>query len=570
MKLTEKSLQQIFREAITKLQPDFNAWDKLFIQKASNEKFGDYQTNFAMVSAKDFAQAPRQTAQQIIDNFPQNNLVKKLEIAGPGFINIYLSESYLEDLVIKLGEEDFDFSWLDRAGQVVIDYSSPNIAKRMHIGHLRSTVIGDSLKRIYRYLGYQVVADNHIGDWGTQFGKLIVGYRNWLQQAAYKANPIDELERIYVKFSIESEQDESLQAAARRELKKLHEGDAENLRLWREFIDVSLNEYNKIYQRLNISFDEYRGESFYHEMMPGIIELLKNKNLAKSSQDALVVFFDEAENLHPCLVQKKDGAYLYATSDLACLKHKRDHYDLNKAIYVTDERQQTHFRQIFKIAEMLDWQIKTEHVWFGIMRFQDGIFSSRKGNVIRLQELLDEAVKRVRAVIEEKNPGLPTAEKELVAEKIGVGAIKYADLSKNPQSMVIFDWDKMLSFEGNTAPYLQYTHARIKSVFRKAAQQQIQLDPKKLHLADELDHALALKLSQFPDAVLKAAENCKPNIIADYLFDLGQKFNSYYNQKPFLKAEKQAQNSRLLLADKTAEILAQGLDLLGIEAVDRM
>ncbi|MFO7896603.1 MAG: arginine--tRNA ligase [Candidatus Cloacimonadales bacterium] len=570
MKLTEKSLEQLFIKAIINLKPDFNAWDKLFIQKASNDKFGDYQTNFAMVSAKDFAQAPRQSAQQIIDNFPQNNLVEKLEIAGPGFINIYLQKSYLEELVTKLGEEDFDFSWLERAGQVVIDYSSPNIAKRMHIGHLRSTVIGDAIKRIYRYLGYQVVADNHIGDWGTQFGKLIVGYRNWLQRAAYETNPIDELERIYVKFSIEAEQDESLNDAARLELKKLHEGDAENLRLWREFIDVSLNEYNKIYQRLDISFDQYRGESFYHEMMPEIIELLKNKNLAESSQEALVVFFDEAENLHPCLVQKKDGAYLYATSDLACLKHKRDHYDLNKAIYVTDERQQTHFKQIFKIAEMLGWQIKTEHVWFGIMRFQDGIFSSRKGNVIRLQELLDEAVKRVRAVIEEKNPDLPTAEKELVAEKIGVGAIKYADLSKNPQSMVIFDWDKMLSFEGNTAPYLQYTHARIKSVFRKAAQQQIQLDTKKLHLADELDHALALKLSQFPDAVLKAAESCKPNIVADYLFDLGQKFNSYYNQKPFLKAEKQAQNSRLLLASKTAEILAQGLDLLGIEAVDRM
>jgi arginyl-tRNA synthetase len=304
--------------------------------------------------------------------------------------------------------------------------------------------------------------------------------------------------------------------------------------------------------------------------MPKIIELLKSKDLAQSSQDALVVFFDEAENLHPCLVQKKDGAYLYATSDLACLQYKQEHYNLNKAIYVTDERQQTHFKQIFKIADMLGWDVDTEHVWFGIMRFKDGIFSSRKGNVIRLEELLDESVKRVRAVIETKNPDLPTAEKELVAEKIGVGAIKYADLSKNPQSMVIFDWDKMLSFEGNTAPYLQYTHARIKSVFRKAAQQQIELEPAQLHLADKLDHGLAIKLSQFPEAVVKAAESCKPNIIADYLFDLGQKFNSYYNQKPFLKAEKEAQNSRLLLAGKTAEILAQGLDLLGIEAVDRM
>jgi arginyl-tRNA synthetase len=506
MKLCEKSLEILFKQAIAKINPEFSAWETLFIQKASNEKFGDYQTNFAMTSAKEFQQAPRKTAEQIVENFPENKMIEKLEIAGPGFINIYLKDSYLSNLVAKMGEEDFEFDFLDREGKVIIDYSSPNIAKRMHIGHLRSTVIGDAIKRIYWYLGYDVIADNHIGDWGTQFGKLIIGYRNWLDEEKYKENPIEELERIYVKFANEAEKNEELNNQAREELKKLHNGDKENLRLWKEFIQVSLDEYNKIYNRLNITFDEYRGESFYHDMMPSIIELLKEKKLAKYSQDALVVFFPEEENLHPCIVQKKDGAYLYATSDLACLQYKKDHYQLNKAIYVTDERQQTHFRQIFKISDMLGWQINKEHIWFGIMRFQDGIFSTRKGNVIRLEELLDESVKRVRAVIEEKNPELPEEEKATVAEKIGVGAIKYADLSRNPQSMVIFDWDKMLSFEGNTAPYLQYTHARIKSVFRKATEQEIIFDVQNLKLLDEYDHTLALKLSQFPYAVLKAGE----------------------------------------------------------------
>ncbi|MCK4956347.1 MAG: arginine--tRNA ligase, partial [Candidatus Cloacimonetes bacterium] len=407
MKLCEKKLELLFMEAIKKIKPEYSEWDKLFIQKASNEKFGDYQTNFAMISSKIFNQNPRQTAQEIITNFPENEMIEKLEIAGPGFINIYLSNRYLSEVVSHLGKEEVDFSFLNREGDVIIDYSSPNIAKRMHIGHLRSTVIGDSIKRIFKYLGYNVVADNHIGDWGTQFGKLIIGYRNWLDEAKYKENAIEELERIYVKFAQEAEENPELNDLARKELKKLHDGDEENLRLWQEFIQVSLDEYNKVYDRLNISFDEYRGESFYHDMMPGIIDLLKEKGLARFSQDALVVFFEEEENLHPCIVQKKDGAFLYSTSDLACLQHKKDNYNLNKAIYVTDERQQTHFKQFFKISDMLDWKINKEHIWFGIMRFQDGIFSTRKGNVIRLEELLDESVKRVRQVIEEKNPNLP-------------------------------------------------------------------------------------------------------------------------------------------------------------------
>lgn len=570
MELCEILLKRLFKESITNFKPEFELWNRLFIQRASNEKFGDFQTNFAMTSSGVMKQNPRQTAQNIIDNFPENELVEKLEIAGPGFINIYLKDDFLIHRLKNSENKKYDFSFLDRDGDVIIDYSSPNIAKRMHIGHLRSTVIGDSIKRIYRFLGYKVIADNHIGDWGTQFGKLIIGYRNWLDETKYAENAIEELERIYVKFANEADEHPELNNQAREELKKLQDGDAENYRLWQEFIKVSLDEYNKVYNRLNISFDEYRGESFFHEMMPGIIDLLKEKKLAQQSEDALVVFFEEEDNLHPCLVQKKDGAFLYATSDLACLQHKKDNYSLNKVIYVTDERQQTHFKQIFKISEMLDWKINKEHIWFGIMRFADGIFSTRKGNVIKLEDLLDEAVSRVRKVIDEKNPDLPEAEKDLVAEKIGVGAIKYGDLSKNPQSMVIFDWDRMLSFEGNTAPYLQYTYARIRSVFRKAEANKIEIDNASLKLYDEVDRSLAMKIMQFPNVVVKAGEVFKPNIIADYLFELGQKFNSYYANKPFLNADPDERNSRLVLASKTADILKQGLDLLGIESVERM
>jgi len=356
MELCEILLKRLFKQAVTTFKPDFEQWNKLFIQRASNEKFGDYQTNFAMTSSGIMKQNPRQTAQNIVDSFPENELVEKLEIAGPGFINIYLKNDFLTKRLRNSENEKYDFSFLEREGDVIIDYSSPNIAKRMHIGHLRSTVIGDAIKRILRYLGYNVIADNHIGDWGTQFGKLIIGYRNWLDETKYTENAIEELERIYVKFANEAEEHPELNDQAREELKKLQAGDADNYKLWQEFIKVSLDEYNKVYDRLNISFDEYRGESFFHDMMPGIIDLLKEKKIAKLSEDALVVFFEEEDNLHPCLVQKKDGAYLYATSDLACMKHKKDNYNLNRAIYVTDERQQTHFKQIFKISEMLDWR----------------------------------------------------------------------------------------------------------------------------------------------------------------------------------------------------------------------
>lgn len=561
-KIFENTIKKIYNEKETK---------KVEVSVATNEKFGDFQTNFAMMNSKIIGKKPRDIAQEVLDNLEENNVIEKLEIAGPGFINIFLKSEYLGELLKKSRTEKYDFSFLNREGDVIIDFSSPNIAKRMHIGHLRSTIIGDSIARIYKYLGYHMIADNHIGDWGTQFGKLIIGYRRWLDKEAYKENPIEELERVYVEFSKLSETDPELEEEARLELKKLQDGDPENFALWKEFIKVSLDEYDKLYKRLDVHFDTYYGESFYHPMMQGVVEELVEKGLAVEDEGAKVVFFPEEENLFPCIVQKKDGAFLYSTSDIATIKFKRDTYKINKLIYLTDERQQDHFKQFFKITDMLGWNVEKHHIWFGIMRFADGVFSTRKGNVIRLEQLLDEGKKRAYDIVQEKNPNLSEEEKDQIAEIVGVGAIKYADLSQNRQSPIIFEWDKILTFEGNTAPYLQYSYARIQSILRKAESEGKNIDYNKdIKIEDKIERTLADHIAAFPMAVLKASETFKPNIIADYLFELSKKFNSFYNNCPILNQEDEILYSRALIAKITGETIKDGLSLLGIKTLDRM
>ena len=405
-------------------------------------------------------------------------------------------------------------------------------------------------------------------EYASAYYNLGVAYSN---QKNYEEDPIEELERIYVKFSEESKNDPELESIAREELRKLQSGDERNNRLWHEFIDISLKEYDKIYKRLNITFDLYNGESFYNDMMPGIIKILKENGLAKEDNGAQVVFFEEEENLHPCIVQKTDGAFLYATSDLATIKYRKENYDINKIVYVTDERQQDHFRQIFKITEMLEWNEEKSHVWFGIMRFADGIFSSRKGNVIKLTDLLDEAVKRAYEIVNIKNPLLSEEEKQNIAEIVGVGAVKYADLSQNRQSAIIFEWDKILSFEGNTSPYLQYVYARVQSLLKKAKEQNINDLGDKIILKEATERTLALALLQFPNVVISAANSYKPNLVADYIFETAKKFNTFYNAIPILREEDGVMlKSRLLLAERTGKVIKDGLELLGIKTVDRM
>ncbi|MEG0817341.1 arginine--tRNA ligase [Cetobacterium sp.] len=566
----EKQIEKILLETVNNLYAD-KELKPVEITVATNEKFGDFQSNFAMMNSKIIGGNPRAIAENIVNNLVVNEVIDKIEIAGPGFLNIFLKDSLLGDIVKKISKEKYEFNELNMKGDVIIDYSSPNIAKRMHIGHLRSTIIGDSIKRMYKFLGYNVVADNHIGDWGTQFGKLIIGYRNWLNQDAYKENAIEELERVYVEFTKQSEEHPELEDQAREELKKLQDGDQENYRLWQEFIKVSLDEYEKLYSRMGITFDTYYGESFYHNLMPGVVAELEEKKIAVEDQGAKVVFFAEEDKLHPCIVQKKDGAFLYATSDIATVKFRLGNYDVNKLIYVTDERQQDHFRQFFKITDMLGWNVEKQHVWFGIMRFADGVFSTRKGNVIRLEELLDEGKRRAYEIVNEKNPELSAEEKDNIAEIVGTGAIKYADLSQNRQTAVIFEWDKILSFEGNTAPYLQYSYARIKSILRRAEEQNKVLNENvTITFADKAERNLAHHLTQFPTVILKAAESCRPNLVADYLFELSKKFNSFYNSCPILNQEDKILYSRLLLAERTAAVLKEGLNLLGINTLERM
>ena len=574
MELLTIKLKKLFSENINNIfGADYT--EKVDIQNSTKREFGDFQTNFAMVSSKLIGKNPREIASTLVDNFKENDIIEKLEIAGPGFINIYLKNNFLNEELKKVENEKYDFSFLNTDKTIIIDYSSPNIAKRMHIGHLRSTIIGDSIKRTLQFLGFHTLADNHIGDWGTQFGKLIVAYKNWLNKKSYEEDPIGELERIYVQFSDEAKKNPALEDEAREELKKLQLGDEENQKLWKEFIDISLKEYNKIYDRLGVNFDYYYGESFYNDMMPAVLEELKEKGIAREDQGALVVFF-ENDKLPPAIVQKKDGSFLYTTSDLATMKFRKDELNVDEAVYLTDDRQQNHFKQVFEIGEMLGepYNYKKTHVVFGIMRFGDGmIFSSRSGNIIRLVDLLDEAKTQVKKVIDEKNPDIPEEEKEKIAEIVGSGAIKYFDLSQNRTSDITFTWDKVLSFEGNTGPYLQYTYVRIMSIFRKLKEENINVENKDIILENMngVERELAVELLRFPQTVVKSYESYRPNIIADYLFDIAKLFNNFYNSNSILKEEnKKIMDARILLAEKTAFILKEGLGLLGINTVDRM
>ncbi|MBE3031506.1 arginine--tRNA ligase [Sneathia sp. DSM 16631] len=545
--------------------------DSKYVQNSTKKEFGDFQTNFAMVNAKTLGKNPREIAQEFIDKFDGKGIIEKLELAGPGFINIFVAKEKINDEIKKFGKEKFDYE-IPNDRLVVIDYSSPNIAKRMHIGHLRSTIIGDSIKKIYEEIGFKVLGDNHIGDWGTQFGKLIVAYNKWLNREAYEKDAIEELERLYVLFSTESKKDPSLEEQAREELRKVQIGDPVNLALWKEFIAYSMKEYNKVYDRLNIKFELVNGESFYNDMMPGVLEDLKKRGIAKEDDGALVVFFDE-DKLPPCIVQKKDGSFLYSTSDLAKIKYVKDELGGDISIYVVDERQQGHFKQVFEIAKMLGapYDYEKHHTQFGIMRFGNGvILSSRGGNVIHLTDLLDQAKEQVRKVVDVKNPDLSDEEKDKISEAVGVCAIKYFDLSQNRTSPILFEWDRVLSFEGNTGPYLLYTYVRINSILNKVNS----IDENQNVLVEgstPLERELVSTILKLPTSVIKAYETKRPNVIADYIYDLAKKFNSFYNSEKILTAPtEELKNARVLLSQKVGEALKKGLGLLGIKTVDKM
>lgn len=541
------------------------------VVRATDPKFGEYQSNVAMKLKEALGLPPRQIADKVAAS-PLPDGLSKVEVAGPGFLNFHLSSGLLTERVAALSTDSrLGVPAIGHGRTLVLDYSSPNVAKPMHIGHIRSTVIGSALDRLHRFLGYRVIADNHIGDWGTQFGKLIMGYRHYLDPAALAEEPIAELERIYVLSQNRSETDAEWLDQCRQELVKLQQGDGENLALWKRFIDLSLGEFDRIYSRLGVAFELTRGESYYNDMLPGVVADLRARGLATVSEEATVVNL-EHENLGVCIIQKKDGGFNYATTDLATVESRVAEFHPDAIVYVTDERQQLHFRQFFRVSALRGVTARLVHVWFGLMRLPEGTISTRKGNVIKLDFLLDEAESRAQAIVDKSSPGMDAEARRAVARAVGLGAVKYADLSQNPQSMVTFSWDKALSMDGNSAPYLQYACARISSVLDKARAtfpgQDFHAAP--IRLDDPVERLLAVKLAQFSEAVCAAAAHFKPNYLCDYLFELSQLYSRFYQTLPFLKAEPGVRESRLRLCDATGRVLRKGLNLLGIETPERI
>lgn len=550
---------------------DFSALN-LGVLPAGDESFGDYQCNGAMAAAKALRLAPRAIAEKVVAQLPAGGLLAKAEIAGPGFINLTLANDALARHLEAVQADALLGLPQPGAGKtLIVDYSSPNVAKPMHIAHIRSTVIGDALKRIHRALGYAVIGDNHLGDWGTQFGILILGYRNFLDPAALDVSPVDELQRVYVLSHQKCEEDPAWKDQTRAELAKLQAGDPDNLALWQKFIDLSLTEFNRIYARLDVSFELVRGESFYNAALPGVVAKLQELGLVRESEGALVAFLDD-EKLPPCIVRKSDGAFNYATTDLATVFSRESEFHPDAILYVTDERQQLHFRQFFALAKKAGAKTPLRHVWFGLMRLPEGLLSTRKGTAIKLDLLLDEAERRAMELVKTASPDMPADQQLAVARAVGIGAVKYADLSQNPQSAVSFTWEKALSMEGNSAPYLQYAYARIASVLDKHAERFPDCDWRREPIVLDSPYArrLGIRLARHANAVLDAAEQEKPSLLADALYDLSQAYSSFYQNVPFLKADAGLRESRVRLCDLAAKILRHGLALLGIATPDRI
>lgn len=544
---------------------------------SSDPRFGDYQANGVMAVAKQRGVNPRELAEKVVEKLTPDvsGITLPPEVAGPGFINFRLDPAWLGQTLLAAAQDAR--LGVEPAAQpetIVVDFSAPNIAKPMHVGHIRSTIIGDALTRVLRFLGHRVTTDNHLGDWGTQFGMLIVGYRMVLDWTAYAQDPLTEMERIYQVVQAQAKDDPAIAAQAREELAKLQRGDPDNLTLWQEFVTVSRRAFEETYARLGVRFDHWLGESFYHPLLAQVIAELQEKGLARESEGAICIFYDNDPELssHPFLIQKQDGAFLYATTDLATVKYRAETFHPDRIVYVTDARQQLHFRQLFAAARRWGYTMRLEHVWFGTILGEDGRpIKTREGEPIKLMALLDEAEERARAIVQEKNPDLSAAEQARVARVVGIAAVKYADLSQNRTSDYRFSWDKMLALDGNTAPYLQYAYTRIRSIFRKGALEGWQ-PPADLiiHLEAPEEVNLAKQIVRFGDALVQVAADYRPNALTAFLYDLATRFNIFYQTLPVLKAPPESRPTRLLLCDLISRVLRTGLGLLGIETLEVM
>ncbi len=545
------------------------------VVRTADERFGDYQINGIMPLAKKQRTNPREFAAKVLEKLQIDDICEPPEIAGPGFINLTLRS---DALGVEIGKAAADVRGgiepVDNPQTIVIDYSSPNVSKQMHVGHLRSTIIGDAIYRVQKFMGHNVIGDNHIGDWGTQFGLLIVGYRRFGDEERLQQGSIAELENLYRQANALAKEDEAAAEEARRELAKLQSGDETNHALWERFIEASKNHLNAVYERLGVKFDTWHGESFYHDRLPGVVEDLKQRGLARQDQGAICVFFEEGSGLEeqPFLIQKSDGAYLYSTTDLATLAHRQETYSPDRIIYVVDKRQSLHFRQLFSVAEKLGYRSQLEHVGFGTILGEDGRpIKTREGAPVQLADLLDEAESRALAVVKEKLAHIADEDLQPIAKAVGIGAVKYADLSQNRNSDYKFEWSKLLAFDGNTGPYLMYALVRIHSIFRNMTKTNWTHDGSPVALNDPAELGLAKVLSRMPDVLDQVAESCYPHNLCDYLYELSRRFSVFYENCPVLQAEDDAtRNNRLALCRLTERHLEIGLRCLGIETLERM
>ncbi|EKE2795231.1 arginine--tRNA ligase [Salmonella enterica] len=550
------------------------------VRQSAKVQFGDYQANGMMAVAKKLGMAPRQLAEQVLTHLDLSGIASKVEIAGPGFINIFLEPAFLAEQVQQaLASERLGVSQPTRQ-TIVVDYSAPNVAKEMHVGHLRSTIIGDAAVRTLEFLGHHVIRANHVGDWGTQFGMLIAWLEKQQQENAGDMALAD-LEGFYRDAKKHYDEDEAFAERARNYVVKLQSGDTYFREMWRKLVDITMTQNQITYDRLNVTLtrDDVMGESLYNPMLPGIVADLKAKGLAVESEGATVVFLDEFKNKEGdpmgVIIQKKDGGYLYTTTDIACAKYRYERLHADRVLYYIDSRQHQHLMQAWTIVRKAGYvpdSVPLEHHMFGMMLGKDGKpFKTRAGGTVKLADLLDEALERARRLVAEKNPDMPADELEKLANAVGIGAVKYADLSKNRTTDYIFDWDNMLAFEGNTAPYMQYAYTRVLSVFRKADIDEQALASAPVIISEDREAQLAARLLQFEETLTVVAREGTPHVMCAYLYDVAGLFSGFYEHCPILSAENDAvRNSRLKLAQLTAKTLKLGLDTLGIETVERM
>ncbi|RBW66396.1 arginine--tRNA ligase [Vibrionales bacterium C3R12] len=550
------------------------------VRQSAKPQFGDYQANGVMGVAKRLGTNPREFAQKVLDVLDLDGIASKVEIAGPGFLNIFLDEAFLaKQAEAALADERLGVQ-LEATQTIVADYSAPNVAKEMHVGHLRSTIIGDAVVRTLEFLGHNVIRANHIGDWGTQFGMLIANLERVQQESGEVSMELADLEAFYRESKKLYDEDEAFALKARGYVVKLQSGDEYCAEMWKKLVDVTMVQNQRNYDRLNVSLtqDDVMGESKYNHMLAPIVNDLVEKGLAVDSDGANVVYLDKYKNKDGeamgVIIQKRDGGFLYTTTDIACAKYRYETLGADRVLYFIDSRQHQHLMQAWDIVRMAEYvpeEVTLEHHAFGMMLGKDGRpFKTRAGGTVRLADLLDEAEERAQKLIESKNPDLASEEKANIANTVAMAAVKYADLSKHRTTDYIFDWDNMLAFEGNTAPYMQYAYARVASIFAKAGLSMDSLSGEILAKEDK-EKALIAKLLQFEEAVQSVAREGQPHIMCSYLFELAGQFSSFYEACPILIAEDEAvKQSRLKLSALTAKTIKQGLSLLGINTLDRM